>query len=363
MPDSPFIDPELLDRYLTGDVTAGETAAVERILGDAQAIRARADLAAGMNHVEPDWARLYARIHENGTAPGAVPPSSSAIQRLGHATRSGAPDATRSLTQSATPGVARRGRTGWLLPARGNVTRLGMLGTAAAVLVVATGYLAIRGGWLSHTPQYAVQEYHTGAAEQMRVTLPDGSTVALAPQSRITFDKPFGASSSRTVTLDGQALFTVTHAAEAPFIVQTGDVTTRVLGTSFAVRRYAQDTAVQIVVAQGRVAVGNTVLGTGDIATAHSARQITVSRGNAVTEQLAWTEGRLVFSGTLLRDAIPMLERWYGVTVTVDDPALLDRRVTTTLGPEPTARAMELVAFTVEGRATLRGTHVVIHSH
>jgi hypothetical protein len=70
-----------------------------------------------------------------------------------------------------------------------------------------------------------------------------------------------------------------------------------------------------------------------------------------------------VFSGTLLRDAIPTLERWYGVTVTVDDPALLDRRVTTTLGPEPTARAMELVAFTVEGRATLRGTHVVIHSH
>jgi ferric-dicitrate binding protein FerR (iron transport regulator) len=351
MSDQPFIDPELLDRYLTGDVTSSEAATVERILGDARAIRARADLTSSSNHVEPDWTRLYARMYEPGSSRGATYRGTPAIeQQGGDRVREGAHRASRQR-------LPRR------MVSAPSSQRMGMIGAAVALVLAVAGYAALRGGWIGHTSQYAVQAYQTGPAEQMRVTLPDGSTVALAPESRITFDKPFGTLSSRTVTLDGQALFTVTHAADAPFAVRTGDVTTRVLGTSFAVRRYAQDTAVQIVVAQGRVAVGNTVLSTGDIATARNVRQIAVSRGNAVTEQLAWTEGRLVFSGTLLRDAIPMLERWYGITVTVDDPALLDRRVTTTLGPEPTARAMELIAFTVEGRATLRGTHAVIHSH
>ena len=243
----------------------------------------------------------------------------------------------------------------------GNWSRLRAWGAVASAAVI-VGIAGLSFMQRSSHGSSTAFTYHTGATERQRVVFPDGSVAVMAPESDLEVAAGFGDASNRTVTLRGQALFTVTHAAGAPFVVRTGSVSTRVLGTSFAVRRYAQDTATQLVVAQGRIAVGTAVFGTGDIATVTNDKRIVVSRGNAVAEQLAWAEGRLVFSGTQLRDAIPMLERWYGITVTVDDPALLDRRVTTTLGPESTMRAMELIAFTVEGRATLRDRHAVIHS-
>lgn len=247
---------------------------------------------------------------------------------------------------------------GWAARARSS----GMSRVAAVAAAIVVGVLGFSIVQHVRGPGSEARRYHTGVAERLKVSLPDGSMAVLAPESELQVTKDFGGA-SRTVTLRGEALFTVTHSVGTPFTVRTGAVQTRVLGTSFSVRRYPQDSVTQLVVAQGRIAVGAAVFGTGDIATVANDGQIAVSRGNAVTEQLAWAEGRLVFSGTPLRDAIPVLERWYGVTIDVTDPVLLDRRVTTTLGPESAARAMELIAFTVEGRATLQGSHVVIRSH
>lgn len=247
-----------------------------------------------------------------------------------------------------------------------NATLRWMGSAVAAVAVVLLAPPAVRELRRVLTPQpvsAAIQEYRTTAGQRARLTLPDSSTVVLAPQSVIRYAANFGSRSSRTVALEGQALFTVTHSVGAPFVVNTGGIATRVLGTSFAVRRYATDAALKVIVAQGRVAVGATVLGTGDIATAGSATQISVSRENAVTSQLAWAEGRLTFSGVPLRDVIPELQRWYGITIAVADRALLDRAVHTTFATESAATAIDLVAIAVGARAEFRGRHAVLHSH
>lgn len=207
-----------------------------------------------------------------------------------------------------------------------------------------------------------VKEYRTAVGQRARFTLPDSSTVVLAPESKLRYTGRFGSLSNRTVTLEGQALFTVTHTAGAPFIVQTGNVATRVLGTSFAVRRYADEPTARIIVAEGRVAVGQTVLTTGDVASALSSTRVTASHGNAVNEQLAWTQGRLVFYKTPLRDVVPELERWYGITLDVSQPALLDRLVSTTLDTETTSEAIDLVAIAVKGRVRMDGRRAVITS-
>ena len=41
----------------------------------------------------------------------------------------------------------------------------------------------------------------------------------------------------------------------------------------------------------------------------------------------AWTGGSLVLEGLTLTDALPQLERWYDVTITVADSSLARRRV------------------------------------
>lgn len=241
--------------------------------------------------------------------------------------------------------------------------RVPMLYLGAIAILVAT-LPAIREMSLFTSRRNAptIKEYRTTVGQRARVTLPDNSTIVLGPNSRVRYSSTFGTSNNRTIMLEGQGLFTVTHVLGTPFVVQTAGVSTRVLGTSFLVRRYAADTALQVVVAQGKVMVGQSVLGAGDIATARGAHDISVSRGNAISEQLAWTEGRLDFTVTPLRDVLPELQRWYGVTVTVADPALLERPVTTTLDIETMARALDLVAFAVGGRVEVRGQHAVIFS-
>lgn len=214
----------------------------------------------------------------------------------------------------------------------------------------------------SRPAQPTVKEYRTAAGQRAKVTLPDSSTVMLAPESRITYAADFGSASNRAITLEGQALFTVTHSAGAPFVVRSGDIATRVLGTSFAIRRYPTDSTIHVIVAQGRVAVGSAVVGTGDVASGSHTNHIEVARGTDIVSQLAWTEGRLVFFRTPFRDVIPELERWYGIEVTVADPALLSRPVMTTLDTESAERALEVIAFVIRGRVERTGNHFIIHA-
>lgn len=208
-----------------------------------------------------------------------------------------------------------------------------------------------------------MREYSTAAGQRARITLPDNSTAILAPHSRIRYNTRFGASSHRDVILEGQALFTVTQSSGAPFVVRTGSVSTKVLGTTFSVRRYAGDTATRVIVAQGRVAVNSAALSTGDVGTTVGSAPPVIVRGTDIPPQLAWADGRLAFSSVPLRHVIPELERWYGITIEVTDPALLNRTVLATFETESAARAIELIAFVTVSRAELRGNRAIIHSH
>ena len=83
------------------------------------------------------------------------------------------------------------------------------------------------------------------------VHLPDGSTVVLNTSSRLDDTKP------REVTLIGEGYFDIQKAPGQPFLVHTGKLTTRVLGTTFNIRAYPGDKSIQITVTKGRVQVMN----------------------------------------------------------------------------------------------------------
>ncbi len=48
------------------------------------------------------------------------------------------------------------------------------------------------------------------------------------------------------VRLEGEAFFDVTHRPAAPFIVQTGNINTRVLGTAFNIEAYQKEASLRI---------------------------------------------------------------------------------------------------------------------
>ncbi|MBO9614586.1 MAG: DUF4974 domain-containing protein [Dyadobacter sp.] len=87
-----------------------------------------------------------------------------------------------------------------------------------------------------------------------RLTLSDRSTVTLEPGAKIVFPAAF-TGDKRTVQLTGNAFFEITRNPDQPFLVYSGKIITRVLGTSFRIKNNAKDRALEVEVVTGKVSV------------------------------------------------------------------------------------------------------------
>ena len=86
------------------------------------------------------------------------------------------------------------------------------------------------------------------------IVLPDGSKVTLEPNSDLTVNAGFD-HDQREVTLIGEAFFEVVKNPAKPFLVNTGKIVTRVLGTSFRIKAYDRDSRISVSVSTGKVTV------------------------------------------------------------------------------------------------------------
>lgn len=87
-----------------------------------------------------------------------------------------------------------------------------------------------------------------------RQALPDGSVVWLKPETWISFPEKF-APGTREVNMEGEAFFEVSKDASRPFVVYSGELVTRVLGTSFNIKAYKDGAPAEVSVFTGKVSV------------------------------------------------------------------------------------------------------------
>ncbi|MEA3245247.1 MAG: FecR family protein, partial [Gemmatimonadota bacterium] len=133
------------------------------------------------------------------------------------------PGASRVPVEAAAGDHARFRRRSWT--ARGLA--------AAAAIIIAAGLYATRERRDAAAPAPA-RVVATGTGEIDSVTLGDGSRAILGAGSRLVV--PASYDRERTVTLEGQAAFTVQHDATRPFTVHVGGVTVTDIGSVFGVR-------------------------------------------------------------------------------------------------------------------------------
>lgn len=89
-----------------------------------------------------------------------------------------------------------------------------------------------------------------------QLTLSDGTKVWLNAASSLRFPQHFVATEKkRIVYLEGEAFFDVTKNKDQPFIVKTGAVNVKVLGTRFNVSSYIEDATVKTTLVEGEVEV------------------------------------------------------------------------------------------------------------
>lgn len=217
----------------------------------------------------------------------------------------------------------------------------GALGIAAAIgIAFGLSRLSVWPRDVAHV--IVSRNYATQRGQRADVTLPDGSTAVLAPETQLRYTRDSHDVESIDVT--GEAFFTVTHRARRPFLVRTGAVTTRVLGTAFDVRRYATDRDARVIVVSGRVAVSGR--GTPVVLTAGTEGRIpdsliaTVSAIADPSDATAWTEGRLVFRDTPVAAMLDAIGRWYGYRFQLSDSTLSAQHVTVTFHADQMTEAL-----------------------
>ena len=126
--------------------------------------------------------------------------------------------------------------------------------------MLAAGFIvAIIGGDLlwnqlgSLLRNHAMKEVVTGINDRRQIQLADGTYVWMEPGSRLHYPEKFTAG-NREIVFSGEAFFEVAKDSKHPFIIHTGTIRTRVLGTSFTIKAY--DPSVQeVAVVTGRVMV------------------------------------------------------------------------------------------------------------
>jgi len=114
-----------------------------------------------------------------------------------------------------------------------------------------------------HSTNESFIAYQTKKGETRQVILPDGSVVWMNAATELQVSSNYG-KGFRKLTLQGEAYFEVKHDTNAPFVINTGNIRTQVLGTSFNVTAYKKLSQIDVVVRTGKVSVSNThkLLGT-----------------------------------------------------------------------------------------------------
>lgn len=169
-------------------------------------------------------------------------------------------------------------------------------------------------------------DHATATAETRSLTLDDGSTVALAPDSAIEIVP----GPDRTVRLlKGEALFKVTPDPGRPLRVLANAVETTALGTEFDVR--LQEDGAVIAVREGVVRVGRAAaswrLEAGDWVSVASAGLL--AHGALPPKEIAaWQSGRIIARNRSIDEIVDEIRRSFGGIIVVSQGSLGRRRVT-----------------------------------
>ena len=210
------------------------------------------------------------------------------------------------------------------------------LAAAAIVLLAAFQYRA---------PGIFV-ETAVGAFQQLE--LPDGSVVQLNTDTAI--ETAYSATERRVRVLRGEAFFAVSKDPARPFIVASGPVVVRAVGTAFNVRQHT--TSVEVIVTEGRVRIDHAgesrsllpvsaatgakehpllvagekavvpVTPLGVVTAVVPIATVEKIAASAVERALAWQERRLEFDAVSLAEVVREFNRYNRRQLVIADPRI-----------------------------------------
>lgn len=185
----------------------------------------------------------------------------------------------------------------------------------AAVIIPA---LVLVGGAYYFSQREQIVEVFTAYGETRHIILPDSSEVWLNSGSNIQYRSKFKGD-SRSISLDGEAYFSVRKNTSKPFVVKTSSLTVDVLGTEFNVKAYMDDSKTITTLNRGEIRVitvsdqSRILLPNEQLTYNNHTSDISVQK--VYTNNIsAWKSGQLIFIEATLDEMLQTLERRFNVS-------------------------------------------------
>lgn len=192
-------------------------------------------------------------------------------------------------------------------------------------------------GWLAYkSPGSDIElcEIQVPFGQTRHMTLSDGTELSLNSGTRITYPLKFKGK-ERCIFVDGEILADVAKNKRKPFVIKSGELGIRVIGTKFNFKSFNEDDCAEIMLIEGSVEVGiksekqnkNFIMQTGDLV------QYDKATGNISLQKLppldfrSFKENRaLHFYNLTLRDIARELERVFGKKIVIMDEKIAQFR-------------------------------------
>lgn len=220
---------------------------------------------------------------------------------------------------------------------------------AAAVIIACLSF-----GFYTYYHASAKPEIYSLAAGNNSIkiiTLPDGTTVTLNKLAKIEWDSEFN-SKERRIKLFGEAFFDVKKDAAHPFVVQSANITTTVLGTAFNVESYAGEQQIKVSLVRGHVKINDqqnkdnhTELRPGQMMTYTKGINGLEVKPIAVEDPGAWVRGGIVFNDIPLSAALDRISATYHINIQYNRQQAQDKTVTASLENVSWKEALHAVLF------------------
>jgi transmembrane sensor len=232
-------------------------------------------------------------------------------------------------------------------------------------LAQAACFVLVFGGLITMLPtqiQNWQSDYVTDAGERKVIELADGSRITLNTDSAISV--AYSAEQRGITLVRGEAYFEVAPNKNRPFIVHSGVLSARAVGTAFSVAALDGDKK-EVAVSEGVVAVT-----TGEQSQQLAANQhirwhdsvLETVQSDDSENRLAWRRGQVVFSRQPLADVIQQVNRYRRWPILIANRALAKRVINGVFKTDDPNAVVSALTHTLSAQAvSLPGGVVVIY--
>lgn len=211
--------------------------------------------------------------------------------------------------------------------------------------------------------------------KSMTFELVDGSKITLEPGSELRYGNEFG-DKKREVYLSGEAFFDVKKDSQRPFLIYTGKLVTKVVGTSFSIKAYEQDDAISVSVRTGKVTVyrqnsksGNSRSLSTEIVLIPNQKAVFEKDQELLIKTLVDTpvsinevpqNSALTFEETKISDVFNRLEGIYGIKIDFDKEVFSKCSVTAHFNHESLYQKLDIICEIVRAKYEIIDGEIMI---